>query len=138
MYVIDVNTLAIRFLDKETQVTPLIAACVAGHGKIIKYLISKAAKVNKPSMDGSTPLHHALSLETIKYLQECGADINKVCNEGISPLLQVIRNVILTKETKIQILRYLLEKNANAYQRTTDGYTQLYTLLVILHLLIKK
>ena len=128
--IIDVNTLAIRFLDKKTAVTPLIATCMSesldDHGKIIKYLISKGAKVNKASTDGSTPLHHAHSLKTIKYLLECGADINKICNEGISPLIQIVRNGLLKKEAKIQILRYLLDNNPNVYQRTTNGYTALH------------
>ena len=129
--IIDVNTLAIRFLDKKTAVTPLIAACMSesldDRGKIIKYLISKGAKVNKASTDGSTPLHHARSLETIKCLLECGADINKACNEGITPLIQVVRSGLLyKKEAKIQILKYLLDKNANVYQCTMDGYTALH------------
>ena len=128
--IIDVNTLAIRFLDKKTGVTPLIAACMSesldDRGKIIKYLISKGAKVNKASTDGSTPLHHARSLETIKYLLECGADINKANNEGVNPLIQVVRNGVLKKEAKIQILRYLLDINPNVDLCTTDGYTALH------------
>ena len=132
--IIDVDTLATTFLDKKTAITPLIAACMSessdDHGqdsvKIIKYLISKGAKVNKASTDGSTPLRHAQSLETIKYLLECGADINKACNNGISLFVQVVRSGLLKKEVKIQILSYLLDKNANGYQRTTDGYTALH------------
>ena len=132
--IIDVDTLATTFLDQETAITPLIAACMAEHSKdhgqdslkIMKYLISKGAKVNKASTDGSTPLHHARSLESIKYLLECGADINKACNNGISLLVQVVRNGLLKKEAKIQILKYLLDKNANVYQCTMDGYTALH------------
>ena len=90
-------------------------------------MISKGAKVNKASTDGSTPLHHARSLETIKCLLECGADINKANNEGITPLIQVVRSGLLyKKEAKIQILKYLLDKNANVYQCTMDGYTALH------------
>ena len=85
--------------------TPLIPACMTDHRKIIKYLISKGAKVNKASTDGSTPLHHAHSLKTIKYLLECGADIDKTCNEGTSPIIQIVGNGLLTKEAKIQILK---------------------------------
>ena len=73
------------------------------HGKIIKYLISKGAKVNKASTDGSTPLHHAHSLKTIKYLLECGANINKTCNEGISPLIQLVGNGLLSKDSDFKI-----------------------------------
>ena len=132
--IIDVDTLGAIFLEKKTAITPLIAACKAERSdhcdqesrNIIQYLISKEAKINKASTDGSTPLHHAQSFETIKYLLECGADINKTCNEGISPLIQVIRNGLLKKEAKIQILRYLLDKNTNFYQCTTDGYTALH------------
>ena len=133
-YIIDVDTLAITVLDARTAITPLIAACMAersdDHGqdslKIMKYLISKGAKINKSSTDGSTPLCHAYSLETIKYLLECGADINKACNKGISLLVQVVKSGHLKKEAKIQILRYLLDNNAYAYQCTTDGYTALH------------
>ena len=103
-----------------------MAESLDDHGKIIKYLISKGAKVNKASTDGSTPLHHAHSLKTIKYLLECGADINKTCNEGISPLIQILRNGLLKKEIKIQILRYSLDKSTNIYQHTADGYTALH------------
>ena len=110
--IIDVDTLATTFLDKKTAITPLIAACMAerskDHGqdslKTIKYLISKGAKINRTSTDGSTPLRHAYSLETIKYLLECGADINKACNEGISLIVQVVRSGLLKKKAKIQIL----------------------------------
>ena len=132
--IIDVDTLAVIFFDKKTAITPLTAACMADHSdhsnqdslKIIKCLISKGAKINKSSTDGSTPLRHALSLETIKYLLECGADINKTCNEGNSLLIQVARNNFLKKDAKIQILRYLLDNNANVYQRTKIGYTALH------------
>ena len=133
--IIDVNTLGVLFLEKKTAITPLIAACKVEHSddcdqeslNIIQYLISKGAEINKASTDGSTPLHHAHSFETIKYLLECGADINKTCNKGISPLIQVIRNGLLTKEAKIQILRLLLDNNANVYQRSKDrGYTALH------------
>ena len=132
--IIDVDTLAVIFFYKNMAITPLIAACIAehrdGHGqkslKIIKYLISKGAKINKSSTDGSTPLRHAHSLETIKYLLECGADINKTCNEGSSLLIQVARSFPTKRETLIEILRYLLDNNANVYQRTKNGYTALH------------
>ena len=132
--IIDVDSLGAIFLDKKTAITPLIAACKAERrddcdkesSNIIQYLISKGAKINKSSTDGSTPLHHAHSLETITYLLECGADINKTCNDGINPLIQVIRNSLLKKGAKIKILRYLLDNNANVYQCTTDGYTALH------------
>ena len=132
--IIDVNTIAVIFLHKNMAITPLIAACIAECRdgcdqkslKVIKYLISKGAKINKSSTDGSTLLCHAHSLETIKYLLECGADINKACNEGISLLIQVARSFLTKKETLIRILRYLLDKNANVYQRTKDGYTALH------------
>ena len=132
--IIDVDTLADIVLDKKTAITPLIAACMAERRddcdqeslKIIKYLISKGAKINKSSTDGSTPLCHALSLKTIKYLLECGADINKACNEGISILIEVARSFLLKIDTQIQILRYLLDNNANVYQRTKNGYTALH------------
>ena len=92
----------------------------------IQYLISKGAKINKSSTDGSTPLRHAHSLETIKYLLECGADINKTCNQGISLLIGVAGSFLLQKDAQIEILRYLLDKNTNFYQRTKNGYTALH------------
>ena len=108
-------------------ITPLTAACHSNTMKIIKYLISKGAKVNKPSTDGSTPLHYAQSLKTAKYLLECGADINKASNEGIRPLIHLAGKIFCKQREDIQVLRYLLDKNANTYQRTTDaGYTVLH------------
>ena len=132
--IIDVDTLAVIFFNKKTAITPLIAACIAERRddcdqdslKIIKYLISKGAKINKSSTDGSTPLRHAHSLETIKYLLECGADINKTCNEGSSLLIEVAGSSLLKKDTQIEILRYLLDNNANVYQCTKNGYTALH------------
>ena len=132
--IIDVDTLAVIFFNKKTAITPLIAACMAecrdgrdqASQKIIQYLISKGAKINKLSTDGSTPLHHALSLETIKYLLECGADINKTCNEGNSLLVKVAGSFVLKKEAQIEILRYLLDNNANVYQCAKNGYTALH------------
>ena len=132
--IIDVDTLAVIFYNNKTAITPLIAACMAERSddcdeasqKIIKHLISKGAKINKSSTDGSTPLRHAHSLETIKYLLKCGADINKTCNEGISLLVNVAGSFIQNKDAQIQILRYLLDNNANVYQRTKNGYTALH------------
>ena len=132
--IIDVNTLAVLFFNNKTAITPLTAACKGERSndcgkeslKIIKYLISKGAKINKSSTDGSTPLRYAHSLKTIKYLLECGADINKACNMGITILVDVAGSSLLKKDAQIEILRYLLDNNANVYQRRKDGYTALH------------
>ena len=71
------------------KVTPAIVAAHQDRASVIKQLFECKADLNKPALDGSTPLHWAIkraNFATIKVLLECGADLTKADNQGNLPL----------------------------------------------------
>ncbi|KAL9656857.1 hypothetical protein ABK040_004391 [Willaertia magna] len=59
--------------------TALHYACWNGHFQLVKYLISKKAKINEQNDYKQTPLHEACyrgHVDIVKYLVDCGASIS--------------------------------------------------------------
>jgi ankyrin repeat protein len=76
--------------DKETGVTPLIAASLAGHKEIVALLLEKGADVNASTPGGVTAIMAASldkgNLEIAKLLLEKGAKINEKTKDGVTAL----------------------------------------------------
>lgn len=69
--------------------TSLMIACYKSHLKIVKFLLTLKANVNRKSIKGNTALHDCAesgSLEVVKVLLEHGARMD-VDSYGMSPLL---------------------------------------------------
>lgn len=67
--------------------TPLLLACVGGHGRLVKLLLRKGAPLDAPDGEGNTALalavrhgHQALA----RHLLECGADASRRNASGTS------------------------------------------------------
>jgi ankyrin repeat protein len=113
--------------DQKKTPTPLFVAAYAGHCNIIKLLVKHKANINWQDDDGMTALWLATEfgeLETVKCLLEQGANPNittygdyyrKISNGSnlidvrlITPLF-----VAITEDVHFQIIKLLLENNAN-------------------------
>ena len=77
--------------DEESGLTPLVAACKAGHIEVVKYLIEReSVDPEQAARDGTTPLHAAARgghVEMVKYLIE-EKRVNTDCKDekGSTPL----------------------------------------------------
>jgi protein fem-1 homolog CG6966 len=109
--------------DTIEDAPPLWCAAAAGHFEIVKYLISKNAKVNSATRTHSTPLRAACfhgSLEVVKYLIEQGADIEIANRHGHTCLM------IACYKSHYTIVKYLLEKGAHVNRKSLKGNLFIY------------
>ena len=125
--IIDVNygaTIVSQNSGKDTHsATALLAATLGGHTKVIKYLVSLGADVNKCTHTGSTPLRAASYhgfIDIMKCLIENGADVNRPNILGESPL------TIATSQNQIQAFALLLHHGANCGQLDIDNHTPMH------------
>jgi len=115
--------------DPMTGATPLLTAAERGDTGIAKILLGRGADVH--AMDNLTrtaahigALHnHAQFLDLIvRY----GADLEAMTKEGLTPLMLAIeqQQVKEKESTRVEGVRFLLEKDVNIKGRTAgDGYT---------------
>ena len=104
-----INCIEIRHLpvdmEGEQNRTPLIVAAQAGELEVVKYLISKGAKLDKIDKNGFTALSIACfcnHFEVVDYLVKKGADV--IClNNKIPPIAAAIYN------NNLDIIKYLLD-----------------------------
>lgn len=97
---------------------PLWCAAAAGHFDIVKYLISKNAKVNAVTWTQSTSLRAACydgNLEVVKYLIEHGADI-EIANRHDHTCL-----MIACFKSHYKVAKYLLKKGAQVNRKSLKG-----------------
>ena len=86
--------------DEESGLTPLVAACEAGHIEVVKYLIEReSVDPEQAARDGTTPLHAAARgghMEVIKYLID-EKKVNSDCKDekGSTPLDCALNNEIV-------------------------------------------
>ncbi len=76
-----------RSESSEGKLTPLFFAAVSGNPELIRYLVSKGARVNDRSAYGATPLMYAVSqnqIESAKALIQLRADVNATMHGGLT------------------------------------------------------
>jgi ankyrin repeat protein len=108
----------------------LFAACASGNVTILKFLLSKGAKVNKrDKRSGNTPLIHFAgafmfaypSMEIPKLLLENGAKIDAMNYEGYSALHFTVRC-----QHGAVLLEFLVSRGANINAKNNPGQTLLH------------
>lgn len=57
--------------DDEEKNNCIAEACMAGHLKILEYLLDKGGKLQTKSVSGLTPLHYAAKLNHVECLRLC-------------------------------------------------------------------
>jgi len=104
--------------------TPLYYAAEYGRLKIAKYLISKGARANTPTVYGGerTPLHAAAengNVELASLLISKGAKVNVKTKDGKTPLHMA------AMEGNTSMVSFLLKKGASVNPRDRSGITPL-------------
>jgi len=104
-------------IDKRNafQETPIMLASLAGHTKIVDFLVSKEAQINQP---GWTPLLYAATNghnEIIKILIENHAYIDSSSPNGSTPLMMAVRG------GHISTAQLLLEEGADPTIKNEAG-----------------
>ena len=127
----------------------LIEACEKGYYDIVEYLVESGANVDIINMDGATPLGAALEnghTDIAEYLLDKGVNINKVllraCRRGYIKVVEVLLEqykanietvnkigdtplIVACKYKKIDIVKYLLEKERDVSKENKYGETAL-------------
>jgi ankyrin repeat protein len=108
-------------LEKKNKMdrTPLMFAALAGKLEVVGYLVKNGADINVCN-DTESALHLAIGsarFDVMCFLLEQGADINgSNAERGFSPLqLAILRQ-------NLQIVKYLIERDADVNLRTRDGW----------------
>lgn len=97
-------------------------ALLSGDKDRIKFLVSKGADVNKPDLQGWTPLTAAARQrrnETIDLLVELGADPNKADGNGLTPLAAALMR------DHVPSIAALIEHGANVEEPGQEDYRPL-------------
>ena len=103
-----------RNLLKET---PVMLAALAGHTKIVDFLVTKEAQINQP---GWTPLLYAATnghVEVIKILIENQAYIDSSSPNGSTPLMMAARG------GHVGVVTLLLDEGADPTLKNENGDT---------------
>ena len=85
--------------------------------RVVEYLISAGADVNRPNRDGRTPLHFPHNFEVVEMLLQAGADVDiQASVDGTTPMYRT---------DNIQILKLLVPVSANLNVVDANGKTAL-------------
>ena len=109
----------------ETGWTPLFAASIKGHYRIVKLLLDSGVNINpnKATNDGFTPLYAAAMYghdRIVELLFEAEVDVNKATNEGKTPLF------IAAMYNNNRIVKLLLDAEADPNKADENGFAPLY------------
>ncbi|MEG3620351.1 ankyrin repeat domain-containing protein [Magnetovibrio sp. PR-2] len=105
----------------EIYETPLHRAVEAGRTDMVRLLLDNDADIEAREFNGETPLIKAViheHLDVVKLLLEGGADIDGEDVVGGTPLLYAGEN--------LEILAYLIRKEANLWGGSDEGHTLLH------------
>ncbi|WP_288686012.1 ankyrin repeat domain-containing protein, partial [uncultured Brachyspira sp.] len=109
-------------VTNEDGETPLMYASKVHNIKVIELLIQKGADVNAFDNYGNTALIYGVNnLETVKLLVENGADVN-FYKGGSTALISACE---YSHERNIDVIKYLVSKNANINAQDNKGDTAL-------------
>ena len=134
--------------------TPLHLASEGGHVGVARILIDRGADATAKNNNGSTLLHLASyqqRMEFVRFLLDLGADVTARDNEGLTPLHlafghrhlfvasllsetpQITDNIISGPRRpasfsleRVEIIRCLIERNADAAAQDNNGLTALH------------
>jgi ankyrin repeat protein len=101
--------------------TPLIAASnyeTERHNDVVKFLLSKGARVDEKSKIGESALFfavHNFKIDNVATLLKAGADKNLQNNQGISPLMKAVQL------RRLEIAKHFLEAGADLQAKSRDG-----------------
>ena len=149
----DVN--AKTHFEYSSVVTPLLLSLDNENSSVAEYLINNGADINVTNEDGETPLMYASKVHNIKVIElliQKGADINAFDNYGNTALIYGVNNLETVKllvengadvnfykggstalisaceyshERNIDVIKYLVSKNANINAQDNKGDTAL-------------
>ena len=106
--------------------TPLMYASKVHNIKVVELLIQKGADINAFDNYGNTALIYGVNnLETVKLLVENGADVN-FYKGGSTALISACE---YSHERNIDVIKYLVSKNANINAQDNKGDTALNKIL---------
>lgn len=109
-------------VTNEDGETPLMYASKVHNIKVIELLIQKGADINAFDNYGNTALIYGVNnLETVKLLVENGADVN-FYKGGSTALISACE---YSHERNIDVIKYLVSKNANINAQDNKGDTAL-------------
>ena len=112
--------------------TPLMIACINNRTDCINLLSVCGANVKTAcKIKGSTPLYHAAQrgcLASVKKLVSRGAEINRATVHRTTTSYQHNQTPLMmaVQRAKIDVVKYLIEENADLTQRQGDNQTLLY------------
>jgi predicted LPLAT superfamily acyltransferase len=104
------------------DVTPLFIASQEGHVGVVRLLLDKGARMDKPNKNGTTPLFIASQggyVDIVRLLLDNGARVDKAMNDGGTPLM------IASYRGHLKIVRLLIDNGAQADKVSNKGYTAL-------------
>ncbi|MBL0317951.1 MAG: ankyrin repeat domain-containing protein [Alphaproteobacteria bacterium] len=121
----DVNATTGMPTAKNTGMTPLYIASCYGKLEAVKTLVSAHADINKPDLNGRTPLDRALynnKLDVADYLlTQDGIQINQPAHDNSTPLHQALRS-----SKNFSMVKPLLKAGANPALADKNGVTALH------------
>ena len=125
-----------------TSLPPLVAACTNDDVKMVQYLVSKGADLNKQAPHLGSSLHVAAQygcLSVMKYLVDNGVDINRTNYKGCTPLMMMCGLGISPSRTLRILMKawkdnkdnknirdvydFLVSNGANIHHKSLEGYT---------------
>jgi ankyrin repeat protein len=113
---------AVPVVSFATLTSPLILAATNGATDIVKELIRRKVRVDKPDGDGCTALKHAASsghADVVAALVKAGASVDVTDHEGWSPLMNAAGH------GQLEICTILIKAGANVKAVANSGVTAL-------------